>query len=138
MKAAFLLLLFAVAPASTQPIDARDELWNPTNPPKKASQSQQDQAEIQKKSQDALLKALREHAAKPERSPENLFLDAYKMIQVAQQNIQSKEYSSAKERLTQATTTLSDLHNQYPEWGKEIVRYRVELAQSLLTSLPIK
>jgi hypothetical protein len=138
MKTAFFISLVALATASAQPIDVRDELWYPTNPPKKAFQDKQEQSEIQKKSQDALLKALRDQAARQNRSPEDLFLEAYKAIQVGQKNIQNKEYSPAKENLTQAITTLSNLQNQFPEWGEEIVRYRVDIAQSLLTSLPSK
>jgi len=138
MKAVLLISLLVLETASAQPIDVRDELWHPTNPPKKVFRDKQEQSEIQKKSQDALLKALREQASEQKRSPEDLFLEAYKMIQMAEKKIQSKEYSPAKDSLTQAITTLSDLHNQFPEWGEEIVRYRVELAQSLLTSLPAK
>ena len=138
MKTTLFIPLLIVGVAAAQPIDWKDDAWYPTNPPKKAYSSKQEENNIQKKSVKMLVDALRQRESQASKTPEDSFLSAYKLIQTAEKDIQSKEYVLAKENLSQAVNCLEDLRKQYPEWGKEIVEYRFDYAQSLLAALPGK
>jgi len=129
MRIVILTLLLVISTSAAQPIDARGDLWYPTNPPKKVS------PDNEKEAGDALMKALR-NRVEGKISPDESFLRAYKTIQVAQNNIKNKEYAQAKDDLTRAISILSDLQTQSPQWGSEIVKYRIDFANSLLASLP--
>jgi len=129
MRIVILKLLLVISTSAAQPIGARDELWHPTNPPKKVSPGNE------KAAGDALMKAQR-NQVEGKISPDESFLRAYKTIQVAQENVKNKEYAKAKDNLTRAISILSDLRTQSPQWAGEIVKYRIDFANSLLASLP--
>lgn len=138
MKTTLFISLLIVSAAAARPLDWKDDAWYPTNPPKKVYPGNQEQNEIQKKSNQMLVDALRQQESKSTKTPEDAFLAAYRLIQTARKNIQSKEYAPAKENLSQAISRLEDLRKQYPEWGNEIVKYRFDYAQSLLAAMPSK
>jgi hypothetical protein len=138
MKTTIFISLLSTTLASAQPLDWKDEAWHPTNPPKKIYPTSQEQDNRLKKSNQMLVEALRQKDSKSAKAPEDAFLTAYRLIQSAEKNIQNKEYGPAKENLSQAINDLESLRKQYPEWGKNIVKYRSDYAQTLLGALPTK
>ncbi len=138
MKPAILLALLAATVATAQPVDVKDELWYPTNPPKKVYPAKDTSAPEQKAPDTAPEGIPHQGAGNTTSSPEDMFLAAYQRITAAQKNITAKEYDLARKGLTQALTGLDDLSKRYPQWQPQIVKFRSESTQKLLSTLPTK
>lgn len=138
MKPAILLPLLAATIATAQPIDVKDELWYPTNPPRKVSPDTQAPAPAQKASADTSANITSQGSGNITRSPEDIFLAAYQEVTKAQKSITAKDYDEARKDLTRAITGLDELGKLYPQWQPQIVKFRTESTQKLLASLPSK
>ncbi len=134
MKITLLLSLLAATVAAAQPIDAKGELWYPTNPPRKVDPGAQTPSPAQKAPTDTAAQG----KGNTIQSPEDMFLSAYRQVTMANKSIAETDYDQARKSLTQALTSLEQLGKLYPQWQPQIVKFRLDSTQKLLSSLPSK
>lgn len=122
----------ATVTLSAQPLEIKDGLWYPTNPPTKAFLDQQ--------TSDKFLETMRgiTPPKKPDQaapSPDDAFLKAYSLIRIARESLAENHRDVAKISLQTALSVLSSIQKESPQWGQEIVKDHIELAQNLLATV---
>ena len=76
-------------------------------------------------------------SARAQGSPDDLYLEAYELIQDADQLARSGQSDRARERYNEATANLKKLQTTYPNYSKSAVEYRVEYVADRMKTLPI-
>lgn len=130
MKTTLTLLLLSIASTFAQPLDWRDNLVYPTNPPRSAVQ--RENPELKKE----LLEALRQDAASKNISPEDRFLEAYKTAQEGLQYSRDENSQKARELFLGSKELLHALRKENPDWQPAIIEYRLKYLQTLIDQLP--
>ena len=129
MKTTLILSTIFTACLNAQPLDWRDNLVYPTNPPKDAVQ--RENPEIKQK----VIPALKTQSAQESKSPDDQFLEAYKIAQQGLSFSQNSKPDKAREMFLSARELLNGLTKQYPEWQPSVVKYRLDYLQKLLDGL---
>lgn len=133
MRLLFLSFIAAVPVAAiAQPIDARDHLIYPVNPPRPVER------QISPMTEEIKMKLIEEYRKKriyenllSEDSASDIFLRAYKMFQEAE-ILNQKDPDKAKFLFAEVLSDLIALKKSFPEWQSEVVDYRIEKVKSIL------
>lgn len=130
MKRLLLIPLVLATSLNAQPIDWRDNLVYPTNPPQTAVP--RSNADVQSK----VLAALRAKTTQKPDSPEERFLEAYKTTQSGKKYSENQDQQKARECYLKALDNLRNISKEHSDWQPKVVQYRTEYVQKLLTNLP--
>lgn len=68
--------------------------------------------------------------------PDDMYLDAYRQIQEADEMVSSGQPELARQRYEDARKNLKQLQVSYPSYSKNAVEYRIDYVQEKLKSLP--
>lgn len=118
--------------ASAQPLTIKEGLWYATHPPIKVFPD--DEQAFDDALKDFWTKIPDKESEKAIPSADKDFLKAYSLIKVARQSLAENHRDVAKVSLQTALNVLSAIKKKSPQWGQEIVKDHIELAQSLLAT----